>query len=259
MRLVDTHAHLAMLQHDPLETILQRATDQGIYRMITVSTDEPSWESNRNLALQSEMLYYSLGLHPHDAFRWTECAGNFLKLFSDGKVPPKCVAIGEMGLDFHYNLSERDVQLEVFESQLQLAKRFHLPIIIHCRDAFDELFSTIKKLGLGERGGVMHCFTGDAIRAQEAVDLGLHISFSGILTFKNAEPLREAAKIVPKSHLLVETDCPFLAPVPFRGKPNEPGFLPKTAEVLAAMRKEKVEEIANITTENAIKFFQLNP
>lgn len=256
MRLVDTHAHLAMLQHDPLEKILQRARMQGIFRMITVSTDEPSWESNRNLALQDEMLYYSLGLHPHDAIRWTECAGNLMSHFANG-VPPKCVAIGEMGLDFHYDMSPRDVQMDVFESQLQLAKQFNLPIIIHCRDAFDELYSSIKKIGMSDRAGVMHCFTGDAIRAMEAVELGLMISFSGILTFKNAEPLREAAKIVPRDHLLIETDCPFLAPVPFRGKPNEPGFLPMTAQVLAATRKESIEEIANATTENALEFFQL--
>lgn len=256
VRFVDTHAHLALLEHAPLDQILERAKQQGIFRMVTVSTDEGSWESNRNLASLYEQLTYTLGLHPHDAIRWAECAGKLNDLFAKA-VPEKCVAIGEMGLDFHYDFSPRDTQIDVFEAQLNLANRVSLPVVIHCRDAFDDLFASIRKVGLSDRGGVMHCFTGTLAQALEAVSLGLRISFSGILTFKTAETLRMAAKGVPETSLLLETDCPYLAPIPFRGKPNEPCFLPRTAECLAAVRGDSVERIAELTTQNAIEFFRL--
>ncbi len=256
LKFVDTHAHLALLEHSPLEEILKRAEWAGITKMISVSTDEPSWESNRNLALAHPNIYYSIGLHPHDAVRWTECAANMEKLFENG-VPPKCVAIGELGLDFHYNMSPPDIQVHVLESQFAMARKYELPVIIHCRDAFDELYGAIRRVGLSPRTGVMHCFTGDTVRAKEALDLGLKISFSGIVTFKNAATLREAAKIIPADSLLVETDCPFLAPIPFRGKPNEPAFMPLTAQTLAEVRGVTPEEIAEQTTRNAIDFFRL--
>ncbi len=255
---VDTHAHLAMLDHAPLEEVLERARLQGIQKMVSVSTDEGSWESNRNLALRYPHIYYTIGIHPHDSIRWAECAAHMSGLFANG-VPEKCVGVGELGLDYHYDFSPRDVQLDVLEAQFTIAKQVDLPIIIHCRDAFDDLYERIRTVGISPRGGVMHCFTGDATRAKQAVDLGLMISFSGILTFKNAGDLREAAKIVPEDRLLVETDCPFLAPIPMRGKPNEPAFLPLTAQTLAALRGKKPLEIGELTTANAIRFFGLAP
>ncbi len=256
LKYIDTHSHLAMLEHSPLEEILRRAEWAGIVKMISVSTDEGSWESNRNLALAHDHIYYTIGLHPHDAIRWTECAGNMQTLFDSG-VPEKCVAIGELGLDFHYNMSTRQVQLDVLEAQFAIARKYDLPVVIHCRDAFDDLYAMIKRVGLSFRGGVMHCFTGNTEQAKAALDLGLRISFSGILTFKNAGPLREAAKTIPDDSLLVETDCPFLAPIPFRGKPNEPAYLPLTAQTLAKVRGVAPEKIAEQTTENATVFFQL--
>ncbi len=257
MRLVDTHAHLAMLEHDPLENILTRARTQGVYRMISVSTDEGSWESNRNLAYSHEDLYFTLGLHPHDAIRWVECAAKLDSFFVDGKPPKKCVAIGEMGLDFHYDFCPREIQVDVFESQLMVAKKYDLPVVIHCRDAFEQLFISIEKVGLGSRGGVLHCFTGTLEDALRGIEMGLKVSFSGIVTFKNAEGLRETAKHLPADSLLVETDCPYLAPMPFRGKPNEPAFLPMTVQTLALARNAQPEEIAELTTKNALEFFQL--
>jgi len=256
MRLVDTHAHLAMLEQSPLENILAHAKAQGVEKMVTVSTDEGSWESNRNIATAHPHIFYTLGLHPHDSLRFAECAGQLNDFFTNG-APEKCVGIGEMGLDFHYNFSPREIQLDVFEAQLVLAKKVELPIIIHCRDAFSELYETIRRVGLSDRGGVMHCFTGNTEQALEAIELGLMISFSGILTFKNSAPLRETAGKVPDSSLLVETDCPFLAPVPFRGKPNEPAFLPMTAQTLAAARGVAAEYIADLTFQNAIRFFRI--
>jgi TatD DNase family protein len=254
---VDTHSHLAMLEHDTLENILERAQKNGVTQMLSVSTDEGSWESNKRIAETHPNIFYTLGLHPHDATRWPECAGELQRRLASG-VPAKCVAIGEMGLDFHYEYSPRDIQIDVLDTQLTIAKTHNLPVIMHCRDSFVELYERIKTIGLSAWGGVMHCFTGDKTQAKEALDLGLYISFSGILTFKNAEKLREAAKVVPVDRLLLETDCPFLAPIPNRGKPNEPSYLPLTAAVLASTTGKSVDEIAEITTANARTLFQLD-
>jgi TatD DNase family protein len=251
--LVDTHSHLALLKHAPLTEILARAKAEGVTKMVSVATEESDWESNRSLTASDPNLYYSLGLHPHEATHWKDCGSRLMDHFD----PKKCVAIGEMGLDFYYDHSPREIQIEVFEAQLSLSQELNLPVIIHCREAFDELFSSIKKVGLSPRGGVMHCFTGNSDEARRSVDLGLMISFSGILTFKNADPIREAAKVVPEDRLLVETDCPFLAPIPNRGKPNEPSFLPFTAKALAVVLGKEFSEVASLTTHNAIEFFKL--
>ena len=149
------------------------------------------------------------------------------------------------------------MQVDVLESQFLLARKVDLPVILHCREAFDELYASIRGVGLSPRGGVMHCFTGSTEQALEAIDLGLKISFSGILTFKNAEGLRKTAAALPEESLLIETDCPYLAPIPFRGKPNEPAFLPMTAQTLAAARGTSVEAIAELTARNAIECFRL--
>jgi len=255
--LFDTHSHLAMLDHDPLAQILNRARTAGVRAMVTVSTDEPSWESNRNVAMETPNVYYTVGLHPHDAIRWPECAANMMSIFRDG-VPEKCVAIGELGLDYHYDLSPRDVQRDVLESQLVIARKAQLPIVIHCRDAYVDLYETLQTRGMSLRGGIMHCFTGNKAQAKEALDLGLWISFSGIVTFKNAEELREAAAYVPLDRMLVETDCPFLAPIPFRGKPNEPGLLPFTVRKLAEVKKVAPEALAQATFDNACDVFQVS-
>jgi TatD DNase family protein len=255
--LFDTHAHLALLDHDPLGQILNRARTAGVRGIVSVSTDEPSWESNRNLALETPNVWYTVGLHPHDAIRWPECAANMLATFRDG-VPEKCVAIGELGLDYHYEFSPRDVQRDVLRSQLSVARQVDLPVVIHCRDAYDDLYATIRDEGLSSRGGIMHCFTGNTAQAKAALDLGLWISFSGIVTFKNAEALREAAAYVPLDRMLVETDCPFLAPIPFRGKPSEPGMLPYTVRRLAEVKKVTPEALASATFENALAAFRVS-
>ena len=256
-KLFDTHSHLAMLDHDPLEQILNRATTAGVKAMVTVSTDEPSWESNRNVAMALENVWYTVGLHPHDAIRWPECAGNMAAMFAGG-VPEKCVAIGELGLDYHYDMSPRDVQRDVLSAQLAIARQVELPIVIHCRDAYDDLYGTLRSEGMSLRGGIMHCFTGNQEQARQALDLGLFVSFSGIVTFKNAEELREAAKLVPVDRMLVETDCPFLAPIPFRGKPNEPALLPYTLRRLAEGKGMAPEALAEATFENACNVSQLS-
>lgn len=253
----DTHAHLAMLEHASLSEVLERARLSQIEKMVTVSVDEKSWEANRNLAEALSHVWYSLGLHPHEAKYWLQCKPRFIQAYGLAQKNKKCVALGEMGLDFFYNHSDKDVQIQCFEEQLVLAKQWNLPIIIHCRDAFEDTYNILRKIGLGPRGGVMHCFTGNREQAKEAVDLGLMISFSGIVTFKTAHDLKDAAKSLDLSQMVIETDCPFLAPVPFRGKPNEPSFLPETARVLAHLKGVPLEEIKEKTTENASRLFSI--
>lgn len=254
---VDTHAHLAMLEHASLSEVLDRAKTSQIEKMVTVSVDEKSWESNRVLAETNSNVWYSLGLHPHEAKDWMNCKSRFLDAYQAAKKNQKCVALGEMGLDFYYNHSDREVQLQCFEEQLTLAKKWNLPVIIHCRDAFQDTYDLLRKVGLGPKGGVMHCFTGNKDQAKEAVDLGLMISFSGILTFKTAQVLKEAAKSLDLSNIVLETDCPFLAPVPFRGKPNEPSLLPETAKVLSELKSVSLDEVREHTTDNASRLFHI--
>jgi TatD DNase family protein len=252
----DTHAHLPLLEHSPVNEVLDRATAAGVTEMVTVATELSNWESSRAFAQASPGVYYTVGLHPHQAQDWPNCEAEIGALFAQG-VPPKCVGIGETGMDFHYNFADRETQIRAFEGQLQVAKKYNLPLIIHCREAFADLFASIQKHGLGPAGGVMHCFTGGAPDAKGAIALGLKISFSGILTFKNAEPLREAAHAIGLSEIVLETDCPYLAPIPNRGKPNEPSFLPHTAAVLATTLGVTIAEVAEKTTANARRLFQL--
>lgn len=256
MEFIDTHAHLAMLTHGALEDILKRAKDAEITKLLSVSVDEASWEQNRKIAEAHDNIYCTLGLHPHDAKDWKTAGDKILPLYQSLKDRKKCVAIGEIGLDFFYNKSERKDQLEAFEAQLELAKKLNLPIVIHCRDAFDETYASVRNVGLS-KGGVMHCFTGDKKNAFDAIDLGLKISFSGILTFKNAVPIQEAAKAIPDDAFVIETDCPFLAPIPMRGKPNEPSYLVHTATTLANLRGTTLPEIARLTTQSAEALFAL--
>ncbi len=254
---IDTHAHLAMLEHSSLAEVLERAETSQIEKMVTVSVDEKSWESNRLLAEKHPHIWYSLGLHPHEAKHWEKSQPAFLEAFGQAKKNGRCVALGEMGLDFYYNHSDKEIQIRCFEEQLVFAKQWDLPVIIHCRDAFRETYDLIQKVGLGPRGGVMHCFTGNTQQAFEAIDLGLFISFSGILTFKTAREIQEASRAIDLSKVVLETDCPFLAPVPFRGKPNEPSLLPETTEVLAGLRGVDLSVIRETTSQNASRLFSI--
>ncbi len=254
---IDTHAHLGMLEHSPIDEIIARAKAQGISKMITVATHEESWGINEKLAAHSPDIYFTVGLHPHDAEKVPNCEKNLKAFYGGSQHKNKCVAIGETGLDFFYNFAGKEAQVAQFETQIRLAQEWDLPLVIHCREAFEELFKSLKKVGVPKKAGVMHCFTGTTSEALEAVKMGFSISFSGIVTFKNAEALRDTAKEVPEDRLLIETDCPFLTPVPHRGEKNEPSFLPHTAKALAVARNISVEHLAKITTENAMRVFSL--
>jgi TatD DNase family protein len=251
---IDTHAHLPMLEHDSLDAILARARAAGVTHLVTVATEEGNWDSSRDIALREPHIYYTLGLHPHEAGRWGTVGPALAKRFDAG-VPEKCVGIGETGLDFHYDFAKRDEQIACFEGHVSLAARVNRPLIIHCREAFDDLFQSIRKIGLGKAGGVMHCFTGNYEQAKRALDIGLKISFSGILTFKNADVIRDAAKQLPLDTMMVETDCPYLAPIPHRGKPNEPAYVALTGKFLAELRGIPEAEMAKQLSNNAANLF----
>ncbi len=255
MEWIDTHAHLAMLKDTTVDEVLSRAKLAGICEMVCVATDEPSWDANRKLAEKHENIYHSIGVHPHDSKDWKSIRDKMIPYYESLTQKNKCVGIGELGLDYFYNHSTKEDQMECLRDQFEVAKTLKLPVIIHCRDSFDDLYQAIRTIGISDRRGVMHCFTGNVEQAKQALDLGLKISFSGILTFKSAQSLRDAAKTIPSTELLLETDCPFLAPLPHRGKQNEPALLPETGKILAQIRGESVESIAAATTQNARKFW----
>jgi TatD DNase family protein len=244
VNLVDSHCHLDDEKFDPDRAqVIERALVAGVELMMAIGTG-----GDLDVAIQQAerypFIYATIGVHPHDAAKATP--DTFARLH-DLASHPKVLAIGEIGLDYHYDFSPRDVQRSVFERQLEIAADCHKPIVIHTREAWDD---TMAQVGSLPHGGIMHCFTGDSAQARQALDLGFHLSFGGVLTFPKAESLREAARITPEDRLLVETDCPYLAPVPHRGKRNEPAFVVDTARRLAQVRGVTPESIAACTTRN---------
>lgn len=256
LKWIDTHAHLYLLKHGTTDEILERATQNSIEKIITVSVDEPSWLANYIDAQKYPYVYYSVGMHPHDAKDYAKKKA-FLENFIHKNKNPKLVAIGETGLDFYYENSSKEEQLSAFKDQIRIAAKHNLPIIIHCRDAFKDLFDCLNEVGIPDKKGVMHCFTGTTDEALKSIEMGFYISFSGILTFKTASALRETLKKIPLDKILFETDCPFLAPMPNRGKPNEPSFLPLTAKVAAETLEMPIEKIGYQVYKNTLKLFGL--
>lgn len=284
MIFVDSHCHIDGEAFDAdRDEIVKRANDAGVKLMLTVGTGNPhdgEIERAVRVAEKYENVYASVGVHPHDARLFDEQAENLLiELAKHEKV----IAWGEIGLDFYYDHSPREVQTEVFRRQIRIARELDLPVIIHSRDADDETVQVLREECAGEmqsasrkmqnqtktgenasttenkefRGGIMHCFGGSAEMAQDLMKIGFMISFAGNITFKKAENLREAAQIVPLEKLLIETDCPFLAPIPNRGKRNEPSFVVHTAHFLADFYGVELEKLANQTTQNFLDFFRL--
>jgi len=253
--LVDSHAHLDDGRFAPdLAAVLDRARDAGVQRIVTVGAGLASCEAAIALAQRNPgFVWASVGIHPHDAAGADETA---LARLTELARSPGVVAIGETGLDYHYDRSPRDVQRAIFESQLRLALRLNLPVVVHCREAYEDCLTVLEgHAGRGLRG-VLHCFAGDQPTAEALVEMGFFISFAGPLTFPNAGNLREAARLVPMDHLLIETDCPYLAPQPVRGRRNEPAFVRYVAEALAALRGITFEEAAQMTCANARRLFR---
>jgi TatD DNase family protein len=257
LNLVDTHCHLAdpKLRVD-LAAILGRAREAGLRMMVAVGAIG-SIETDREtvaIAERNADVYAAVGVHPHDA---KDCDDERIAQLRDLAGSPRVVAIGETGLDFHYMHSRVDAQEAALRRQLQLAAEVNRPIVIHCRDAEAWLAAIVREVGMPPCGGVIHCFTGDAAAAREFLALGFYISFSGILTFKNAATVREAAAIVPADRLLAETDAPYLAPEPYRGERNEPALIARTFEVLARLRNCDCDAMATQIAANAARVFRI--
>jgi TatD DNase family protein len=266
--LIDSHAHLDFADYgDDLPATLQRARAAGLVHVVVVGQwrepDPRRPEARAGMAAARDALELArsdrsflsatAGIHPHDAAR---AAPADLRELEQLCRDPDCVAVGECGLDYHYDRSPRDVQREVFAAQARMARSLRKPLVVHTREADGDTAAILER-ELGPEGGVIHCFTGDWAAAQRYLALGLHISVSGILTFKAAGGLREAAARIPPDRLLVETDCPFLAPVPHRGRRNEPSYVRLTAEKLAEVRGVPLAEIERTTTENARRVLRL--
>jgi TatD DNase family protein len=249
--LIDTHCHLDMPQFDgDREEVIARAKDAGFEALITVGSDIRGTMKAKELAARYDFIYASVGVHPHDAKDFSDETYKDLSLWTKD---PKIVAIGETGLDYHYDHSPRDIQREVFKKHLHLAKETGLPVIVHSREAKDDTMAILEKSGVTK--GVMHCFSGDRDMAERAMAMGFSLSFAGPVTFKKSSLLRELARSVPDDYLLLETDAPYLAPEPLRGKRNEPIYLEKTARFLAEVREISFEDTARITTLNAKRLF----
>lgn len=256
MMLFDTHAHLNAEQFDTdLEEVIARAKAEKVERIVVVGFDKPTITRAMELIEEYHFIYAAIGWHPVDAIDMTEEDLTWIKELSSHE---KVVAIGEMGLDYHWDKSPKDIQKEVFRKQIALAKEVNLPIIIHNRDATEDVVTILKEEGAEEVGGIMHCFTGSAEVARQCMDMNFYISFGGPVTFKNAKKPKEVAKEIPNDRLLIETDCPFLTPHPFRGKRNEPSYVKYVAEQLAELKGLTYEEIASVTTENAKRLFRMN-
>jgi TatD DNase family protein len=248
---------------DDRDQMLQRAREAGVENILAIGsgTGPGSLDCAIRLAEKHDWIYATIGIHPHEAKLATE--SDFAELELLGKHP-RVIAWGEIGLDYHYDHSPRDVQRSVFLRQMEMARVAQLPIVIHCRpsenteNAWDDTLEILRKYwaptGLG---GILHCFTGTLHHMQAAVDIGFMISFSGNVTFAKAQNIRDAAKEVPLERMLIETDSPFLAPVPNRGKRNEPAFVVKVAEKIAEVRGMSVNDIAQTTTENFHRFFKI--
>ena len=255
MKVIDSHCHLDSEQfNDDREAVIERALAAGVERMLTIGSGDgpPDIEVAIRLADRYPILYASIGVHPHDASKAT---AETYRQFADLAKHPKVIGVGEIGLDYHYDHSPRDVQRDVFVEQLRIASDARKPIIIHSREAWPDTMALVRRHWNPAYGGVIHCFTEGPAEAREALDLGFHISFSGVVTFAKAAGVQEAARLVPNERLLVETDAPFLAPVPNRGKRNEPAYVAQTARKVAELRGAAADDVASITVANFEKLF----
>ncbi len=259
MFFIDSHCHIDGEQFDAdRDAVVQRAQETGVVAMLNIGTGDPhSGEIERavTVAERYDNVYAAVGVHPHDAKLYDDAAEEHLM---DLASREKVIAWGEIGLDYYYDHSPREVQRDVFRRQIRTARSLDLPIIIHSRDADDETVEILtEECSYNGFRGIMHCFGGTPAMAEALMKIGFMISFAGNVTFKKAENLRDAARVVPLDRLLIETDCPFLTPIPFRGKRNEPSFVAHTATFLAEMYGIETETLAQATTSNFLSFFDL--
>jgi TatD DNase family protein len=252
--LVDSHCHLNFPDFkDDLDGVISRAREAGVKVMQTICTDLGEFEEVRGIAERYEGVYCSVGVHPNDSGEQKIASSEEL---IERTSSPKVIGIGETGLDYHYERSDRETQKKSFLEHIKASRKTGLPLIVHSRDADEDTISMLStEMSTGRFPGLIHCFTAGKHLADKAVELGMYISLSGIISFKNAQAIRDALADVPLDRLLVETDAPYLAPVPYRGKRNEPSFTIYTNRVLAEVKGISEEECARITTENFFRLF----
>lgn len=253
--LFDTHAHLDDKRFDDdRDELIRGLPERGVSRVITPGIDVDSSKKCVDLADKYDIVYAGVGIHPHEASKLEDNYLDQLRTMAQNK---KVVAIGEIGLDYYYDFSPRDIQKQRFIEQIELAAELKLPIIIHNRDSHEDMLNILREHKNLINGGVMHCFSGSWEMAKIVLDLGLYISLAGPVTFKNAKKPVEVANNIPLDRLLIETDSPYLTPVPYRGKRNDPGHVALVAEKIAEIRGITVEEVGRITTENALNLFKI--
>jgi len=253
--LIDSHAHLEMAAFkEDLEEVIQRAKESGVEYVFTVGTEKKDWNRALEIANSHPGIYAVLGVHPHNAKEIDDRTYPSLKELCQNK---KVRAYGEIGLDFFRNLSPRQLQITRFREQIRLALELDLPIVVHDREAHQETLDILKSERAERTGGILHCFSGDYRMAQACLDMGFSISIPGTITFKDTGPFQEMVRKLPLESLLIETDAPFLAPVPFRGKRNEPSFVRYTAQRIAEIKGIPFEKVAEATTNNALRVFRL--
>jgi TatD DNase family protein len=258
--MIDSHCHIAGPEFTAdLTDVIDRAKNAGVAHALVIlaADDEPEIAQANHLAAQWSAVRFSIGVHPHAAGKFAANPADAATA-TDGVIAsqPLTRGLGEIGLDYHYDFAPRVVQQEVFREQIRLAKQRRLPIVIHTREAEEDTFRILSEEHAHDIGGVFHCFTGDRAMAQRVLDLGFHLSLAGIVTFPRASELKEVAKMVPLERLLIETDSPFLAPVPHRGKRNEPANVVYVAETIAALRGVDVTAIGEAARANFARLFQ---
>ena len=252
INIFDSHAHYdSEAFNDDRKELLSALPEQGVCGIINCGSDMASSLSCLELADEFSFIYAACGVHPHEA---EGCKQGYLPVLKKLCMEEKCIAVGEIGLDYHYDFSPREIQKTVFEQQLVLAKELDLPVIIHDREAHEDTMTLLKRY---KPKGVVHCFSGSAEMAKEIIKLGMYIGLGGAVTFKNARKPREVAEIVPEDKLLIETDCPYMTPVPHRGKRCDSSYIPFTAEVLAEIRGVSAQDILDLTRKNANTLFGL--
>ena len=251
--MIDTHTHLNDPKYkDDLEQVISRAVEAGVERMVVCGYDAPSSRQAVELAARYEAVYATVGVHPHDAVRFNPVIEDEIRELAANE---KVAAIGETGLDFHYDFSPRPNQVVVLEHHLVMAEELGLPVVVHSREANKEILQVLAGHASKLAGCVLHCFSGDEKQAQAALELGFYIGIDGPVTFKGSEELRRVVEMCPMDRLLIETDCPYMAPVPFRGKRNEPAYVTYIAAEIARIKGVSVEMVAEATTRNARGLF----
>lgn len=256
IQIFDTHTHLNVENFIGKETEeLAFANELGVTKMNVVGFDYQTIERSLALSKAYSEIYSTIGWHPTEAGTYSQEVEDYLVSHLTNE---RVIALGEIGLDYHWMTSEKSIQRQVFERQVELAKQYHLPFVVHTRDALEDTYDVLKTVGVGPQGGIMHSYSGSLEMAEKFVNLGMMISFSGVVTFKKATDIQEAARLLPLDKLLVETDAPYLAPVPKRGRENRTAYARYVVEKIAELREISVKEVADATYQNAVRVFGLD-